>query len=145
MSLPFRPDKVSDSSPRQFVGRGFFSYKNPSSRASVVSPGVENGFKSRRPYIQRLSNMVDLEITYCQPCGHQPRAMEMVSQLLATYGMPLNRKLTVSLKPADKGVFDVVLDGQLIFSKHQQGRFPTMDDLKEQLDQKLTIPLETPQ
>ncbi len=69
----------------------------------------------------------------------------MVGQLLATYGMPLNRKLTVSLKPADKGVFDVVLDGQLIFSKHQQGRFPTMDDLKEQLDQKLTIPLETPQ
>jgi selT/selW/selH-like putative selenoprotein len=69
----------------------------------------------------------------------------MVNQLLATYGMPLNRKLTVSLKPADKGVFDVVLDGQLIFSKNEQGRFPTMDDLKKQLDQKLTIPLETPQ
>ena len=89
--------------------------------------------------------MVDLEITYCQPCGHQPRAMDMVNQLLAAYGMPLNRKLTVSLKPADKGVFDVVLDGQLIFSKHQQGRFPTMDDLKKRLDLKLTIPLETPQ
>jgi selenoprotein W-related protein len=89
--------------------------------------------------------MIDLEITYCQPCGHQPRAVEMVNQLLATYGMPLNRKLTVSLKPADKGVFDIVLDGQLIFSKHQQGRFPTVDDLKTQLDQKLTIPLETPQ
>ncbi len=89
--------------------------------------------------------MVDLEITYCQPCGHQPRAMDMVNQLLATYGMPLNRKLTVSLKPADKGVFDVVLDGQLIFSKNEQGRFPTMDDLKKQLDPKLTIPLETPQ
>ncbi len=69
----------------------------------------------------------------------------MVNQLLATYGMPLNRKLTVSLKPADKGVFDVVLDGQLIFSKNEQGRFPTMDDVKKQLDQKLTIPLETPQ
>jgi selT/selW/selH-like putative selenoprotein len=69
----------------------------------------------------------------------------MVNQLLSTYGMPLNRKLTVSLKPADKGVFDVVLDGKLIFSKHQQGRFPTLDDLKNQLDQKLTIPLETPQ
>jgi len=89
--------------------------------------------------------MVDLEIKYCQPCGHQPRAMDMVNQLLATYGMPLNRKLTVSLKPADKGVFDVVLDGQLIFSKNEQGRFPTMDDLKKQLDPKLTIPLETPQ
>jgi selenoprotein W-related protein len=89
--------------------------------------------------------MVDLEITYCQPCGHQPRAVDMVNQLLSTYGMPLNRKLTVSLKPADKGVFDILLDGKLIFSKHQQGRFPTMDDLKNQLDQKLTIPLETPQ
>ena len=89
--------------------------------------------------------MVDLEITYCQPCGHQPRAVDMVNELLATYGMPLNRRLTISLKPADKGVFDVVLDGKLIFSKHQQGRFPTMDDLKNQLDQKLTIPLEAPQ
>ena len=69
----------------------------------------------------------------------------MVSQLLAIYGLPLNRKLTISLKRADKGVFDVVLDGQLIFSKHQQGRFPTVDDLKKQLDQKLTIPLETAQ
>jgi len=88
--------------------------------------------------------MVDLEITYCQPCGHQPKAVDMVNQLLATYGMPLNRKLTIALKPADKGVFDVVLDGQLIFSKHQQGRFPTVDDLKRSLDQKLTIPLETP-
>jgi selenoprotein W-related protein len=88
--------------------------------------------------------MVDLEITYCQPCGHQPRAVEMVSQLLATYGMPLNRKLTVSLKPADKGVYDVVLDGKLIFSKNQEGRFPTLDELKKHLDQKLTIPLETP-
>jgi selenoprotein W-related protein len=88
--------------------------------------------------------MVDLEITYCQPCGHQPKAMEMVNQLLATYGMPLNRKLTISLKPADKGVFDVVLDGKLIFSKNQQGRFPTLDEIRQPLDQKLTIPLETP-
>ena len=69
--------------------------------------------------------------------------MDIVSQLLAIYGMPLNRKLTISLKPADKGVFDVVLDGQMIFSKHQEGRFPTVDDLKKQLDQKLMIPLET--
>ena len=69
--------------------------------------------------------------------------MDIVSQLLAIYGMPLNRKLTISLKPADKGVFDVVLDGQMIFSKHQEGRFPTVDDLKKQLDQKLAIPLET--
>lgn len=88
--------------------------------------------------------MVDLEITYCQPCGHQPRAVDMVSQLLAAYGMPLNRKLSVALKPADKGVFDVVLDGKLIFSKQQAGRFPTLDEIKQQLDTKLVVPLEAP-
>ena len=88
--------------------------------------------------------MVDLEITYCQPCGHQPRAIDMVSQLLATYGMPLNRKLSIALKPADKGVFDVVLDGKLIFSKNQAGRFPTLDEIKQQLDTKLTMQLDTP-
>jgi selT/selW/selH-like putative selenoprotein len=68
----------------------------------------------------------------------------MVNQLLATYGMPLNRRLTISLKPADKGVFDVVLDGKLIFSKHQQGRFPTLEEIKNPLDQKLTMQLEPP-
>jgi len=70
--------------------------------------------------------------------------MEIVNQLLAAYGMPLNRKLTVALKPADQGVFDVVLDGQLIFSRKEQGRFPAVEEIRKHLDQKLTIPLEAP-
>src|SRR5438552_2953522 len=57
---------------------------------------------------------MDLEITYCQPCGHQPRAVELVNQLLASYGMPLNKKLTIALKPSDGGIFDVALDGRLV-------------------------------
>src|SRR5256886_15446028 len=89
-------------------------------------------------------DMVDLEITYCQPCGHQPRAVELVNQLLAEYGMPLNKKLTVALKPADSGIFDIVLDGQLIFSRKQEGRFPTVDEIKKQIEPKLSIPLEIP-
>ena len=89
-------------------------------------------------------DMVELEITYCQPCGHQPRAVELVNQLLAEYGMPLNKKLTVALKPADSGIFDIVLDGQLIFSRKQQGRFPTIDEIKKQIEPKLSIPIEMP-
>lgn len=87
---------------------------------------------------------MDLEITYCQPCGHQARAVEMVSQLLASYGMPLNKKLTVALKPSDSGIFDVALDGKLIFSRKQEGRFPTVDEIKKQIDSKASIPLEVP-
>ncbi len=85
--------------------------------------------------------MVSLEITYCQPCGHQPTAVELVNQLLSTYGMPLNKNLNVVLKPADKGIFDVVLDGKLIFSRKEVGRFPTFEEIKTFLDPKLTIPL----
>lgn len=88
--------------------------------------------------------MVDLEITYCQPCGHQPRAIELVNQLLATYGMPLNKNLTVALKPADGGVFDVVLDGKLIFSRKQLGRFPSLDEIRNQIEPKLMVSLQAP-
>src|SRR5213593_1585076 len=86
--------------------------------------------------------MVDLEITYCQPCGHQPLAMEIVNQLLSTYGMPLNRRMSLTLKPPDKGVFDVVVDGQLVFSRGIEGRFPTIDDIKKHVDPKLSMHIE---
>ena len=100
--------------------------------------------RSREIKLPSVIDMVDLEITYCQPCGHQPRAVELVNQLLAEYGMPLNKKLTVALKPADSGIFDIVLDGQLIFSRKQEGRFPTVDEIKKQIEPKLSIPLEIP-
>ncbi len=94
--------------------------------------------------VPREKIIMDLEITYCQPCGHQPRAVDMVNQLLASYGMPLNKNLTVALKPADSGIFDVVLDGQLIFPRKQEGRFPTVEEIKSHIDPKLAVPLEVP-
>ncbi len=88
--------------------------------------------------------MVDLEITYCQPCGHQPKAMDLVNQLLSTYGMPLNKRMNLTLHPADQGVFDVVVDGKLVFSRKQVGRFPTFDDIKKFVDPKLSMQIEAP-
>ena len=67
-----------------------------------------------------------------------------MNQLLASYGMPLNKKLTVALKPADSGIFDVVLDGKLIFSRKQEGRFPTVEEIKTHIDPMLAVPLEVP-
>ncbi len=85
--------------------------------------------------------MVELDITYCQPCGHQPKAVDMVNQLLAAYGMPLNKKLKVSLIPSDHGIFDVVLDGKLVFSKHKAGRFPSLEEIRKEIEPKLITPL----
>ncbi len=33
----------------------------------------------------------------------------------------------------DKGVFDVVVDGDLIWSKHETGRFPELDEILSRL------------
>ncbi len=33
----------------------------------------------------------------------------------------------------DNGVFDVVVDGRLIYSKHETGRFPEHQEVLEQL------------
>jgi len=33
------------------------------------------------------------------------------------------------LVKGDDGVFDVVADGQLVFSKHQTGRFPEQEEV----------------
>ena len=33
----------------------------------------------------------------------------------------------------DNGIFDVVADGQMIFSKHQAGRFPESSEILDKL------------
>lgn len=56
----------------------------------------------------------------------------------------MNKQLIVAIKPSDGGIFDIALDGKLIFSRKQEGRFPTVDEIKRQIDSKLSIPLEVP-
>ncbi len=34
----------------------------------------------------------------------------------------------------DRGVFDVVVDGELVFSKHQRGRFPSNREITDAID-----------
>ena len=41
--------------------------------------------------------------------------------------------VTIELLPGDRGIFDVCADGRLIFSKKQEGRFPTPADIRARL------------
>ena len=41
--------------------------------------------------------------------------------------------MTPELIPGRGGIFDVELDGKLIFSKHDQGRFPEDSEILSQL------------
>lgn len=38
------------------------------------------------------------------------------------------------LVPGSSGVFDVTVDGELIFSKHEQGRFPKEGEILDHLN-----------
>lgn len=41
---------------------------------------------------------------------------------------------SVALHPSSGGVFEVTLDGQVIFSKKQEGRFPEDDEILTQIE-----------
>lgn len=42
--------------------------------------------------------------------------------------------LTCTLEGGDRGVFNVVVDGELVFSKNQRGRFPNTREIAAAID-----------
>lgn len=55
-----------------------------------------------------------VEIQYCVPCGHLPRAQDVQKSILERFGQKLDG---VKLKTGDGGVFKVRVDGEEIYSK----------------------------
>lgn len=71
----------------------------------------------------------NVEITYCRLCNWLLRAGWTAQELLSTFAAELG---SVTLIPDDTGgVFEVRLDGKLIWSRKDQGRFPEMKELKQ--------------
>ncbi len=75
--------------------------------------------------------MKTITIKYCQPCGFMPRALDLAKDVLQAYGMAYNKNLSLNLQPGDKGIFEVLVDDSVVFSKEKQGRYP---DAKEIID-----------
>ena len=70
-----------------------------------------------------------IEITFCRLCGWGLRAGWMAQELLGTFAEEVG---SVMLTPdASGGVFDVRMDGQLIWSRKERGRFPESKELKQ--------------
>ena len=70
-----------------------------------------------------------VEITYCRLCGWGLRAAWMAQELLATFAEELG---SVTLTPdVTGGVFEVRLDGKLVWSRKEKGRFPDIKELKQ--------------
>ena len=58
--------------------------------------------------------MTAVEIEYCVPCGFLERAESVQHALLSSLGERLDR---VSLVTGDHGIFEVRVDGTIVFEK----------------------------
>lgn len=69
-----------------------------------------------------------LEIEYCTQCRWLLRATWLSQELLTTFAQELGE---VALVPGAGGIFEVRLEGETIFSRRQEGRFPEAKELKQ--------------
>ena len=70
----------------------------------------------------------NVEITFCRLCGWGLRAGWMAQELLSTFADELG---SVTLTPdTTGGVFEVRVDGALIWSRKEAERFPEITELK---------------
>lgn len=70
----------------------------------------------------------NVEITYCRLCGWSLRAAWMAQELMHTFAEELG---TVMLTPdTTGGVFEVRVDGALVFSRKEMGHMPEIKELK---------------
>lgn len=78
--------------------------------------------------------MPEVLIRYCLPCRYQPKAMQDADAILKEFGPELSG---LRLVPGDHGVYDVEIDGNLVFSLDEATRFPETQDLIRTIRERL--------
>ena len=69
-----------------------------------------------------------VEIEYCTQCRWLLRAAWLAQELLTTFEQELTG---VNLQPGSGGIFEVRLNGAVIFNRKEAGRFPESKELKQ--------------
>jgi len=66
---------------------------------------------------------MDIRIEYCVQWNYKPRARSLRQELSDTFGY------WAELKPGERGAFEVYVNGNLIFSKLKEDRFPNEGEI----------------
>lgn len=69
-----------------------------------------------------------IEIQYCTQCRWLLRAAWLAQELLTTFEKELGE---VALIPGMGGIFEVRVNGAVVWSRKEQGRFPEAKELKQ--------------
>lgn len=75
-----------------------------------------------------MSDKPRLAITYCTQCNWLLRAAWMAQEVLQTFSVEMGE---VSLVPGTGGIFEIILDGELIWERKRDGGFPDIKVLKQ--------------
>ncbi len=71
-----------------------------------------------------------VEIRYCRQCRWLLRAAWMAQELLSTFEEEISG---VVLAPGTGGIFEIDVDGELVWSRKAEGRFPDIAELKQRV------------
>lgn len=69
-----------------------------------------------------------LTITYCTQCSWLLRSAWMAQEVLSTFSLEMGE---VSLIPGTGGIFEIRLDGELVWERKRDGGFPDVKALKQ--------------
>ncbi|MFZ0692677.1 MAG: SelT/SelW/SelH family protein, partial [Alphaproteobacteria bacterium] len=75
-----------------------------------------------------------IEIEYCTQCRWLLRAGWMAQELLSTFEAEL---AGVMLIPGTGGIFEVRVEGETVWSRKSEGRFPDIAELKQRVRDKV--------
>jgi selenoprotein W-related protein len=71
-----------------------------------------------------------IRIRYCTQCRWLLRSTWMAQELLTTFDGEIAE---LTLQPGTGGVFEVFADGQLVWSRKDEGGFPEITQLKQRV------------
>ena len=81
-----------------------------------------------------MSGKPRIEIEYCTQCRWLLRAGWMAQELLSTFETELGG---VMLIPGTGGIFEVRVEGETVWSRKSEGRFPDITELKQRVRDKV--------
>ena len=82
------------------------------------------------------SGLMDISIAYCAPCGYAPRVISLTQEIIGTRDLEAYIR-SWTLTPSSGGVFEVTINGELVFSKKALGRHAEDGEIKTIITQKL--------
>jgi selenoprotein W-related protein len=79
--------------------------------------------------------LATIRIEYCAPCAEMLRAIQTAQELLIEFEDQID---TITLAPSGDSVFEVSVNGTLVFSKRRLGRHPDDGEVLKNVSAKLS-------